>query len=210
MDTSFAYIDIAPSHDVRTYSHDAWKRLVAQVYAAGAQPVYVDVDGRIRAERIRPVLIVVTRAEGPALLCDRPMTAYDYAMTNHMILAPGQKTAPKNGGYDKHDFVVTFADGLVYEGRYDLSAEGAPSLEKHIADHMAYLEENAARLAWAMGSDAATIAADARGFLDRYEVGQAPRAVAPTAAGLAADLAAGRIVVMRNYAADGCSREPQV
>lgn len=43
--------------------------------------------------------------------------------------------APDLGSY-KTDFVVTFADGETYSGRFDIGAD-APSLEEHVRDFLA-------------------------------------------------------------------------
>jgi len=74
----------------------------------------------------RPRLISVehirlTRAEGPSEDC-----ITRYAMTwaeATAILVDWSRTAPATGGYDKCDFVTTFADGTTCKGRYDLDRD---------------------------------------------------------------------------------------
>lgn len=67
--------------------------------------------------------IVLTRAEGPSHLCDRPTKAGSFAHAN-AILFQWATTAPKDGGYDKCDFTISYEteDGEEgkYGGRYDL------------------------------------------------------------------------------------------
>lgn len=53
-----------------------------------------------------------------------------------MTLMEWSMTAPDNGGYDKCDFKVEWADGRTYSGRYDLVhyTVESPSLAKQIKD----------------------------------------------------------------------------
>jgi len=43
-------------------------------------------------------------------------------------------------GYDKVDFWITFEDGYVYQGRYDLKhyLTEFPNLRKHVYDHVSF------------------------------------------------------------------------
>lgn len=57
------------------------------------------------------------------------------------ILSYGRHTAPKDGGYDKTAFKITFADGYIYSGRVDLQHwdvepdTNSTSLADHIRHH---------------------------------------------------------------------------
>lgn len=88
--------------------------------------------------------IEITRAEGPAPPCGRPVicrrekrpgtgiegsifcddwecSAFLIAQSQFMIWG---RTAPRNGGYDKCDFKVYWVDGHSYQGRFDLAWGG--------------------------------------------------------------------------------------
>lgn len=45
-------------------------------------------------------------------------------------------TFPAAGGYDKHDFSITFADGYVYEGRLDCQHPTCSDPDLNVASHM--------------------------------------------------------------------------
>lgn len=49
-------------------------------------------------------------------------------------------TAPSGGGYDKCGFTVTFANGDVHSGRFDLE-RGYPELAQHIRGHLRYVAQ---------------------------------------------------------------------
>lgn len=83
--------------------------------------------------------ITITRAEGPADLCDIPriFTGPECWHAASAWLLSQEATFPETGGYDKHDFAITFADGYVYEGRLDcqgLQGSGDPDLD--VAAHV--------------------------------------------------------------------------
>jgi hypothetical protein len=50
------------------------------------------------------------------------------------------RTAPHQGGYDKCDFQVIYADGHTYEGRYDLTWDDVFSgdLAEHMRTHVEF------------------------------------------------------------------------
>jgi hypothetical protein len=77
--------------------------------------------------------ITLTRAEGLVSECGRPVTVASFAQA-YELLRDWSETAPKTGGYDKCDFLITWPDGDTYAGRYDLQHHTVdrPSL----ADHM--------------------------------------------------------------------------
>ena len=86
-------------------------------------------------EKIKIVEIVIDRAEGPRAYCGKKtVETIDEA---NKLLRQHARTAPKTGqGYDKCDFVITFADGETYDGRFDLQSDGLPYLEDHIHDFL--------------------------------------------------------------------------
>lgn len=99
------------------------------------------------------------------------------------ILFRWSGTAPRNGGYDKCDFTVTYEDGETYNGRYDLVhfLKEGPNLERHIRDHVEcysgrkvpvhYAGEKRAdwdRYFASVDEETKKSAAD---FLDNYEIG---------------------------------------
>jgi len=77
--------------------------------------------------------VTVTRAEGPCELC---MTKeFDTLRAANDWLAENSLTAPDNGAYDKHDFVVEWDDGEKYEGRIDVqhpAQGGADRIGSHV------------------------------------------------------------------------------
>lgn len=91
-------------------------------------------------ELIKPTLIEIIRAEGPTKLCGKVQTATSWAEAD-AILHKNSTTAPNCGGYDKHDFKVTFADGTTYSGRYDLQhwKVERPDLAGHVRSFIRYL-----------------------------------------------------------------------
>jgi len=89
---------------------------------------------------IPAVKIEITRAEGlhsevtgiPEV-CTRE-TMFGIWDCADSILMKWSHTAPKEGGYDKCDFKITFEDGETYSGRYDLKHNSIeyPNLAKHV------------------------------------------------------------------------------
>lgn len=70
----------------------------------------------------------MNRAEGPINLCgQRRFTTLDQADATLLAWA---YTAPRNGGYDKVDFKVTFIDGEEYIGRFDMKHPLAKNAEQ--------------------------------------------------------------------------------
>ena len=82
--------------------------------------------------------IEITRAEGLSRLCGKTkvLASWDEARS---FLFSQSDTFPEGGGYDKHDFKVTFEDGETYEGRLDCkhSSCSNPDLDvfQHILDY---------------------------------------------------------------------------
>jgi hypothetical protein len=73
------------------------------------------------ATKTPAIAIAITRAEGPVRLC-RTRTFKTWKNAAAALLAAAA-TYPASGGYDKHDLVVTFADGETYKGRLDCKAK---------------------------------------------------------------------------------------
>lgn len=97
------------------------------------------------SKKIRVKKIVITRGEGPIEEAGKSVTALNFAAANEALFRMSA-TAPKSGGYDKTDFVITFADGQTYKGRYDLKHYlcESPDLSAQV---VAYIRFNAGLLA---------------------------------------------------------------
>jgi hypothetical protein len=127
------------------------------------------------AAKIPAVSIAITRAEGPARLCrTRTFKTWKNA---HAALLAAVKTYPAGGGYDKHDLLVTFADGETYKGRLDCKADGSDTdPAQHIRDAVAFMAGNRCPAHWDAEKYHAHIkenladAAEALAFLATYEV----------------------------------------
>jgi hypothetical protein len=99
---------------------------------------YIGVGGEKYRVRVPVVSVFLERAEGPTELC----RSWDFTSLHQadMQLRRNTPTAPKGGGYDKHDFVVIWADGQTYKGRYDLSGdEHNPSIGSHIYTFLTWI-----------------------------------------------------------------------
>ena len=84
--------------------------------------------------------ITLTRAEGPLAASLAPVTCLSDPAGScwqqaNAVLRRWARTAPQDGTYHKCDFVVTYADGETYTGRYDLtrSDETGADLGGHLA-----------------------------------------------------------------------------
>lgn len=86
----------------------------------------------------KAVKIKLTRAEGPHHLCGvvQEFEGDDCWRSASRWLWSQAYTFPKSGGYDKHDFVVTFEDGETYEGRLDCKSDLCGDSDINIAKHM--------------------------------------------------------------------------
>ena len=70
---------------------------------------------------IKATQIKMVRAEGPIHLCREDIfTGADCWKRADAWLMGVSNTAPKDGCYDKCDFIVTFANGETYQGRIDV------------------------------------------------------------------------------------------
>lgn len=79
--------------------------------------------------------ITITRVEGTHDECDKPATVASFADADALLMQ-WSETAPKTGGYDKCDFVIQWANGDTYAGRYDLKHHTCerPSVAQHMID----------------------------------------------------------------------------
>lgn len=68
--------------------------------------------------KIKVIRVELTRAEGPSDLCGTKF--FNSLAEADAQLRENALTAPEGGGYDKHDFTLTFEDGETYEGRIDV------------------------------------------------------------------------------------------
>ncbi|WP_323016439.1 hypothetical protein [Castellaniella sp.] len=94
-------------------------------------------------ELVRVKEITFTFKEGLTYTCNAlPLTVRSWAQAN-ALLHTWSDTAPKNGGYDKVDFSVTWSDASepAYKGRYDLKHWECPGEQCDLAAHVReYLE----------------------------------------------------------------------
>lgn len=95
-------------------------------------------------EKIQPTEIRITRAEGRAHLCGSANArSFDSFRAANAWLFSQSPTFPKTGGYDKHDFRITYADGEVYEGRLDCKAAGCADADldvgRHVRDFLGFM-----------------------------------------------------------------------
>jgi len=139
---------------------------------------------------IRAIKIELYRAEGFADECG-PAPAIEgervWQRANETLMR-WSHTAPKNGGYDKCDFKITFADGETYEGRFDLMHWSCefPNLAGHVQSfcEFASLRRKPSRYTveeWTNYGRQEHVSEAASGFakmLDDYEIGDEPVKVA--------------------------------
>lgn len=136
---------------------------------------------------IRVKEIWLSRAEGRTDECiEKTVDSFEAADS---VLRRWARTAPKQGGYHKCDFKITFVDGETYDGRYDLYGIGVdtdegtrgPSLSKHVRDFVTFYagqrkpahlshEQYAQCLSWARERNPeATV--EMMAFLENYDLG---------------------------------------
>ena len=128
------------------------------------------------AAKIPAIAIAITRAEGPVRLC-RTRTFKTWKNAAAALLAAAS-TYPTSGAYDKHDLVVTFADGETYKGRLDCKANGEDcDPAKHINDALAFMAGDLCPAHWDADKYKAHVkenladAAEAMAFLATYQIG---------------------------------------
>lgn len=90
-------------------------------------------------DKIHVKSITITRAEGTIEEVDRPKTISSFEEADR-VLREWSETAPKELGYDKCDFTITYEDGETYKGRYDLKhwATEYPNLGKHVREFLTF------------------------------------------------------------------------
>jgi hypothetical protein len=132
---------------------------------------YIGVDGITYRKLVEPAEITITRAEGAHWECDRVQTAKDWIRANSTLM-DNSRTAPKGGGYHKHDFKVVFEDGFEYSGRYDLQhlSHGWPRLQDHVRGSLEFMANDPR----AEGMIPAERRELARNLLKTHDVGQPP------------------------------------
>lgn len=90
------------------------------------------------AAKIAASTIAITRAEGPARLC-KTRVFKTWKNASAALLAAAH-TYPEGGCYDKHDLVVTFADGETYSGRLDCKRDGGDcDVALHVREYVEFL-----------------------------------------------------------------------
>jgi hypothetical protein len=111
-------------------------RTHSEIDLNGSENLTSKFGGSTMTTKIQVKEITITRGEGPSSECGKKhvVASYDEA---EKVLTRMAYTAPKNGGYDKCDFTVTFADDETYTGRYDLKYDREESLTEHM---MGFLE----------------------------------------------------------------------
>ena len=97
------------------------------------------------AKLIKVRSITLTRAEGRHEEVGKPITLLkgqhpDMWAAADKVLYGWSTTAPKEGGYDKCDFVIEYDDGEKYTGRFDLYHHSIefPNLSKHVYDFVRF------------------------------------------------------------------------
>lgn len=90
--------------------------------------------------KVPVVSIKLERAEGPSDQCGIPVTVATFAEANAVLRTWALDCPADMLGYLKNDFWVTYADGEVYEGRYDLTHEDqtSASVERHITQFLKF------------------------------------------------------------------------
>lgn len=89
------------------------------------------------ARKIPVVFIEITRAEGPARLCKTRI--FKTWRNASAALVTAMNTYPEGGAYDKHDLVITFADGETYKGRLDCKRDGSDcDVAAHVRETMEF------------------------------------------------------------------------
>lgn len=90
--------------------------------------------------KIKVQSITITRIEGPLHLCDKPKTFRNYNAAHSWLLSYSH-TFPKTGGYNKHDFSITFEDESVYSGRLDCKHLSCKDNDLDIQEHIRSMAE---------------------------------------------------------------------
>jgi len=79
--------------------------------------------------------ITITRREGPRYKLGIVRTYHSFNDA-HLGLLNESYDFPASGGYDKHDFTITWADGETYEGRLDCKHPSCTNNDLSINNHI--------------------------------------------------------------------------
>jgi hypothetical protein len=147
----------------KTSTHNESADMKTKAYRGG--------DGVLYRVLIEPKLIHIVRAEGPTDECGIKKTCQNFAQAADLLMS-NARTAPKCGGYDKHDFTVEYEDGYLYEGRYDLKHYSCelPDLAKHMRETVEWIANNEMSARF-YGHE---YVEQVREFLQKYSVDQKP------------------------------------
>jgi hypothetical protein len=124
--------------------HEAAGQLTADLYARrcalDAQLKQQPEDTPPAAPAVPALAITLTRAEGPAEECRRPVTVDSFTAAD-AVLRAWAVTAPARGGYDKCDITISWPAGGGYACRFDLQhadVAGPADLARHLVDTVAF------------------------------------------------------------------------
>ncbi len=96
------------------------------------------------ATKIPVCFVEIVRAEGLIHECDKPerFLGPDALLYASLRLGEWARTAPEDGGYDKCDFKIEWADGETYDGRADIERShhtaGKYDLAEHVRDFLTF------------------------------------------------------------------------
>jgi hypothetical protein len=89
--------------------------------------------------------ILIIRAEGPCDLCGIPKYFNSFESASKWLRSEAY-SFPETGGYDKHDFNITFVNGETYSGRLDCKhyqcQDNDLNLLDHVSSFMRYMAKN--------------------------------------------------------------------
>ncbi len=104
---------------------------------------FIDAKGVVRLELSPIKEIAITRLEGLSEVCDIRRTASSFKEAK-AILKLNARSAPKEGGYDKHRFTIIWQNGDEWTGRYDLKhlSKDSCCLATHVRGYIEWYLEN--------------------------------------------------------------------
>lgn len=149
--------------------------LIAQVHGEEVKPAEPE---QTPSKKIGVRSITITRGEGPIDLCDKPRTFASWGDAETWLRSQGH-TFPKDGTYDKHNFIVTFEDAETWEGRLDCKHPSCRDNDLDVKEHIRSLCEwhgGVARHPWCGAQKYAEIVAtyqdkqDYLDFLNKYDI----------------------------------------
>jgi len=83
--------------------------------------------------------VEIRRAEGPHHLCDQTFRVFEgqeAEAQGNAYLREISQTAPRGGGYHKADARTTFANGQVWESRFDVKHFSEPDNDLDVRQHI--------------------------------------------------------------------------